>query len=188
MCMGILVCGLNGSGKSTLGRALAERLGFHFIDNEDLLFSKADPRYMFAAPRSHKEAEELLAREVKSYQRFVFAAVKGDYGDNIMPLYQFAVLMTAPRELRLQRVKSRSFERFGDRMRPGGDLYAPEKAFFDMVASRTEGYVEEWAQSLRCPILRVNGADPVNENVERILNRMREAFPAAVLPCRALEG
>lgn len=32
---GIMICGLNGSGKSTLGSALAESLGYFFIDNED---------------------------------------------------------------------------------------------------------------------------------------------------------
>ena len=41
--MGILICGLNGAGKSTLGKALAERLGYEFIDNEDLWFTKTDP-------------------------------------------------------------------------------------------------------------------------------------------------
>ena len=34
--MGILICGLNGTGKSALGRILADRLGYEFIDNEDL--------------------------------------------------------------------------------------------------------------------------------------------------------
>ena len=33
MGIGIQICGLNGCGKSTLGRALAEKIGFHFIDN-----------------------------------------------------------------------------------------------------------------------------------------------------------
>ncbi len=42
----IVVCGLNGVGKSTLGRVLAERLGFWFIDNEDLYFPKTDARYI----------------------------------------------------------------------------------------------------------------------------------------------
>ena len=33
---GIIVCGLNGAGKSTLGKSLAQKLNFHFIDNEYL--------------------------------------------------------------------------------------------------------------------------------------------------------
>ena len=53
MGTGIIICGLNGSGKSTLGKALAERLHFYFIDNEDLYFPKTDPIYIYAAPRTH---------------------------------------------------------------------------------------------------------------------------------------
>lgn len=40
MGIGIQICGLNGCGKSTLGKALSEKLGFHFIDNENLFFQE----------------------------------------------------------------------------------------------------------------------------------------------------
>ena len=39
MGIGIQICGLNGCGKSTLGKALAEKIDFHFIDNENLYFA-----------------------------------------------------------------------------------------------------------------------------------------------------
>ena len=42
--MGILICGLNGTGKSTLGKMLADRLGYEFIDNEDLCFPVREAR------------------------------------------------------------------------------------------------------------------------------------------------
>ncbi len=48
MGTGIIVCGLNGAGKSTLGRALAEKLHYHFIDNEDLYFPGKDPHNPYA--------------------------------------------------------------------------------------------------------------------------------------------
>ena len=43
MVTGIIVCGLNGAGKSTLGKALAEKLNFYFIDNEDYIFPRQTP-------------------------------------------------------------------------------------------------------------------------------------------------
>lgn len=81
MGTGIIVCGLNSSGKSTLGKKLAENLEFHFIDNEELLFQKTDPQYIYANARSRKEVEKLLLDEVRAHENFVFAAVKGDYGE-----------------------------------------------------------------------------------------------------------
>ncbi|MBO4884841.1 MAG: hypothetical protein J5602_05975, partial [Clostridia bacterium] len=35
---GILVMGLNGCGKSTVGKALAEKIGWRFMDAEDFYF------------------------------------------------------------------------------------------------------------------------------------------------------
>ena len=62
--MGILICGLNGAGKSTLGRILAERLGYEFIDNEDLYFPKSDPAYLFYRPRSKEDVILLLEEKI----------------------------------------------------------------------------------------------------------------------------
>ena len=76
--MGILICGLNGSGKSTLGRMLADRIGYGFIDNEDLYFPKTDSAYAFSDPRSKEEAIRILEERIAGNGRFVFAAVKGD--------------------------------------------------------------------------------------------------------------
>ncbi len=116
-----MVCGLNGSGKSTLGKALADRMGYYFIDNETLFFPKTDLNYMFASPRSKKEVERLLLDEVREHENFVFAAVKGNYGEEIMRLYQYIVLIDVPKDIRMRRVRERSFQRFGSRALPGGD-------------------------------------------------------------------
>lgn len=72
MGTGIIICGLNGTGKSTLGKALAEKLHFYFIDNEDLYFPKIGPAYVYAAPRTREEVEKLLLREIEKHENFVF--------------------------------------------------------------------------------------------------------------------
>lgn len=174
MGTGIILCGLNGVGKSTLGKALAAELNFHFIDNEELFFPKTDATYIYRHSRTRGEVEKLLLHEVEVYENFVFTAVKGDYGEKILPYYTYAVLIEVPRNIRLQRVENRSFEKFGDRILPGGDLYEQEKRFFDMVKSRKEDEAAQWARSLGCPVIRIDGARRVEENVRVIRERMRE--------------
>ncbi len=169
MGMGIIVCGLNGSGKSTLGKALAGALGFYFIDNEDLYFPKSDPNYLYAAPRTRAEVEKRLQHELRAHEDFVFASVRGDYGDGILPFFQRAVLVEVPRDIRLKRVRDRSFRKFGSRMLAGGDLYEQETAFFRLAASRPEDYTETWLETLSCPVLRVDGTKPPEENVALIV-------------------
>lgn len=173
MGIGIIVCGLNGSGKSTLGEALSDKLGFHFIDNENLFFPKNDSYYIYASPRSREEVVKLLMNEVRTHENFVLAAVKGDYGNEILPFYKYVILIDVPKDIRLNRVRIRSFQKFGNRMLPGGDLHEREEAFFNMIISRTEDYVEEWVQSINCKIIRIDGTRPIDENIRLIIEQMQ---------------
>ncbi len=136
-------------------------------------FPKTDPHYIFANPRSREEVVNILLDTVKKNKNFVFSAVRGDYGNDIIPFYHYAVFIDVPQEIRLKRIRNRSFQKFGNRMLPGGDLYEREEAFFDMVSARTEYYVEEWIQTLRCPILRVDGTKTIKDNVALIVEQLQ---------------
>lgn len=170
---GIMICGLNGSGKSTVGHALADRIGYHFIDNEDLFFSRTAPNDPYANPRTREEAEALLAEAVRDHEHFVFAAVKGDYGADIVPLYRLVILIEVPKDIRMQRIRRRSYLKFGERMRPGGDLYESEEAFFRFAEARDEDYVRCWTQTLSCPVVCVDGTKPIDETISAILQSIR---------------
>ena len=180
MGTGIIVCGLNGSGKSTLGKALADALQFHFIDVEDLYFPKTDPNYLYASPRSEDEVAKLLADEIKAHENFVFASVRGKFGSRTHPnhgidvraVYQYVVLIQVPKDIRLKRVRDRAFQKFGNRVLPGGDLYEVEEAFFEKVSARPDDHAEKWMESMDCPVIRVDGTKPIEENVAFIKEQM----------------
>ena len=103
--------------------------------------------------------------EVRRDERFVFAAVRGNYGEAVLTYYKAAVLVEVPRDIRLQRVRERSYRKFGARMMPGGDLYESEKRFYDLIAARPEDYATRWLETMEIPLLRVEGIKPVGENV-----------------------
>lgn len=173
MGIGIIVCGLNGAGKSTLGKALAKKLDYHFIDNEDFYFPKTNLNYAYSFARTREEVKKLLLSEIEAHENFVFASVKGDYGAHIYPFFRYAVLLDVPKDIRIQRVRNRSYRKFGDRMRMGGDLYEQEEKFFEFVKSRPENTVEEWIQSLNCPIIRIDGTKPIAENIDFIIEQLQ---------------
>ena len=167
---GIIVCGLNGTGKSTLGKALAEELGHHFIDSEDIYFPRAEA---YASPRTREEAEAVLRGEIQAHPDFVLSTVKMEHGESFYPFFRWAVLIHVPRDIRLERVRNRSLQKFGSRMLPGGDLYEQEEKFFEFVKSRPENTVEEWIQSLKCPIIRIDGTKSIEENVDFIIEQLQ---------------
>ena len=107
--MGILICGLNGAGKSTVGRTLAARMGYEFIDNEDLYFSKQDSKYEYSNPRSKEEAVHILEEKIKDNHNFVFAAVKGDFGENVVSLYNYVIVVEVPKDIRVYEISGPLF-------------------------------------------------------------------------------
>jgi len=173
MALGIQICGLNGCGKSTLAKALAKKLNAHYTDNETLYFSRTAEDDPYESPRSQEEVERLLMKEVLAHPDFVFAAVRGDYGKDVMALYDYVVMIGVPKEIRAQRLRNRSFQKFGERMLPGGDLFEQEEAFFRIAGARDDDYVESWLATLTCPIIRVDGTAPVEKSLRQILAQIR---------------
>ena len=164
--MGILICGLNGTGKSTLGRLLADRMEYKFIDNEDLFFPKTDPSYMFSNPRSKEEVIKLLEEKISRNNQFIFAAVKGNFGDRLIASLDYIVLIEVPKQIRSKRVRDRSYQKFGDRILPGGDLYEKESKWFSLTDNRPDTYVTDWLETLDCPVIRIDGTLQIEENVD----------------------
>ena len=173
MAIGILICGLNGAGKSTLGKALAEKLGYYFIDSEDLYFSKHNDDYSLSAQRTDKEAKEILFNKIKEHKDFVLSSVTGNYGESFYSFINYVILLDVPKEIRLQRVKNRSYQKFGNRMLPNGDLYEQEEAFFNFVNSWNENTVEEWTKTLNCPVIKLDGTKPIEENINYIIQLIK---------------
>lgn len=170
--MGILICGLNGCGKSTLGKLLADRLSYTFIDNEDLYFPKEDSLYEFAEPRSKAEVIRLLEERIEGNDRFIFAAVKGDYGEKLIRHLKLVIHMEVPKEIRWDRVRKRSLRRFGARVLSGGDLYQKENEWFSVVESRPEDYVAKWLENVSCPVIYIDGTLKPEENIENLLQEI----------------
>ncbi|MBE5778900.1 MAG: hypothetical protein E7331_06155 [Clostridiales bacterium] len=171
----IILCGGNGAGKTTLGKALASATGWPFRDVEDYYFPETHADYKFSTCRSSQEVSRLLKADLEAHENLIFASVRCKADVDVSNLFTCAVLVQTPREIRMQRVHQRSFQKFGQRMLEGGDLFVQEKAFFDMVKGRSEDYVSQWLSGLSLPVLRVDGTAPPQENIGRILQFLKES-------------
>ncbi len=169
----ILICGLNGAGKSTLGKSLAERMQYRFIDVENYYFTGEDEEYPYDNARTREEVAELLLEDMRKYDNLIFTSGKGNYGDEVISLFTEAILICVPKEIRMKRVRDRSFQKFGDRILPGGDLYEKEKQFFSMAEHRLEHETEDWLKSVHIPMMQVDGTKMIDDNVNEIMKWLR---------------
>ena len=168
MQYGICICGLNGSGKTTLGAALAEKFGFKHMDVEDYYFTRTDNPY--ASARTREEVEELLLEDIKQNPCFVFSAVNGNMNEEINSCYDLVVYLEVPLELRMKRIRQRAYEKFGDRVLPGGDMYEQEEKFFAFAKKRTPEKIEEWLQTLTCRVVKLDGSKLVDDNIKVLID------------------
>ena len=175
MEQGIIICGLNGCGKTTAGREVAQRLGFKRMDVEDYYFpASAVP---FSVSRTKDEVRALMWADIQKHQNFVMSSVGCDWGDEIEGSFALAVFLTAPKEIRMDRIDRREVIRFGDRVQEGGDMYEQQRQFRKFVAGRSEETYRAQLQRLRCPVLELDATLPLEEVVDRICRAWHEITP-----------
>jgi thymidylate kinase len=84
-------------------------------------------------------------------------------------MFDLAVFLTAPIEIRMKRIENREYARWGDRVHECGDMYESQKKFREFAATRDVGLLEQRALRYSCPILRVDGTRTQKEIIDEIL-------------------
>lgn len=162
----IILLGANGSGKSTLGRELAGVLDVAHFDVEDYWFYKTDIPYTTIRPQ--KERNEMLLSDMEKQGSFVVSGDISGWDNEFLTMFDLAVFLTAPREIRMKRIENREYARWGDRVCVGGDMYESQTKFKEFAATRDVGLLEQSALKYSCPILRVDGTKTLKENIHQI--------------------
>lgn len=85
-------------------------------------------------------------------------------------------------EIRMDRLRQREHERYGDRITPGGDLYEKSQEFLDWAASYDTGGLdirsrrlhEQWLTTLPCPIIFMEGEYDIEEQLDMIMAEIQQ--------------
>lgn len=169
MSNGIIITGLNGCGKSTVCKALAEKLNYYSMDVEDYYFIDSDIPY--AKFHTHEETKKRMLDDILKHKNYVLATVNCDWGKEIISTYKFAVVLKAPLDLRMKRIKEREYRKFGSRVLNGGDLYESQQKFHNKVFARGEEHMEKQMKFIECPIIEVDAALPIKEVINIVYQK-----------------
>jgi adenylate kinase family enzyme len=171
---GIIVFGASGSGTTTLGRELARMLNFTHFDADDFFWAESYIPFSMKRPREDRISRLLAA--IESCRAFVLSGSICRWDKPFLPLFDLAIFMTAPADVRIKRLKQRESAHFGERILPGGDMHENHREFIDWASAydtagtgqRSHALHEEWLLSLSCPVIRIDGANDCKETAEQI--------------------
>ena len=187
MARGIIIFGASGSGTTTLGLELAWALGFRHFDLDDYYW-RWDTDIPFTAALPREERTEKLMGDLDRCAHFVLSGSLGMWGDPFLHLFDLAVFVTAPASMRVERLHKRELARFGHRILTDGDMYVEHIEFLSWAEQydtmeppeRCLKLHEQWAAILLCPVLRLNGVAPIEDNIERITERYSPILPSGL--------
>lgn len=168
------VFGASGSGTTTIAAEVSARLGYAHLD-ADQYYWLPTPQ-PFTQPRDPETRLEMLRSDLAAADRWVLSGSVVGWAETLAPLFDLAVFVYVPADLRIERLKKREAERYGARILPGGDRYADHLDFVAWAASydagtcrgRTLQKHEAWMQTLTCPVLRVENID-LSKSVDAVL-------------------
>lgn len=172
------ILGASGSGASTVGRAVSAALDRPHFDVDDYYHELTDPP--FQRQRSPHDRCELLTSDLNRHAGWVLSGgIAGwlPYPQIDVTLFVF---LWVPAEIRLERLRSREHRRFGERVLPGGDMFAAHEEFIQWASRYDAGDVEgktlarheAYLAAQTCRVMRFHDGETTMEITAAILGSL----------------
>ncbi len=171
------ITGASGCGVTTLGAALAARLGAVHVDTDDHYWKPTDPPYQ--EKRDVPERLEGIAAEQARTGRWVLSGTLDRWAEPAIADAKLIVFLEVPTPVRLERLRARERERFGEKLLPGGAMHETHREFIEWAAHYDDGTLpgrsrpkhESWLAGLAKPVLRLDGTRLTDDLVRTVLER-----------------
>lgn len=176
----LYIFGASGSGTTTLGHAASDALGWKQFDIDDYYWLPTDPPFTEVRPK--EERLPLLLRDMEGASGAVITGWGKGWIHPLLPEFTLAVRLVLEPSIRLERLAQRERADFGTRLEPGGDMHDQFVEFMDWAAQyetgdltmRSKASQDVWQEQLCCPVMTLDSADSVADNLARVLERLNK--------------
>ena len=173
------VFGASGSGVTTLGEYLSEQLNYPYFDSDDYYWEASTPP--FTRRRNPDERNVRLANALAPHPDWILGGSIVGWG--WLPVFDLAVFLWLPPDVRMDRLEKREYERYGTEIRSDPKRRRQHEEFIEWAAGydhststskgRTLTAHENWMGNLPCPVLEIRGDWSVGHRAELVLERMK---------------
>jgi len=173
----IHIFGASGSGTTSLAKAVSGALNWEHYDTDNYFWIPTTPP--FQRIRERPERQELLRQDLQSQDSWVLSGSLCGWGDFAIPMFDLVIFLWLPVDLRIQRLKRREIERYGEEIEsPSDPRYCGYSAFLEWAAAydtggldmRSKANHEEWISALPCQVIRIEQDRTIQENLNAIIN------------------
>ncbi|SDZ97868.1 P-loop NTPase family protein [Pedobacter hartonius] len=181
--MKILIFGAAGAGSTTQGEDLSLVLEIPYFDTDHYFWEPASAPFTV---RRDPEVRNLMLRTALSKQQsWILGGSLTNWGEEWYNIFNLAVFLYVPPLLRLERLRRREIERFGEAIFTDPERNRLFEEFMSWCAGyddntargRTLAAHETWMKALTCPVLNIRSDLSIEQRRKLIMNKISNIRP-----------
>ncbi|WP_291148000.1 AAA family ATPase [Flavobacterium sp. UBA7680] len=182
--MKIHIFGASGSGVTTTGEALSKKLDIPYFDSDAYFWEKTETP--FTIRRDPDKRNSTIKSDLENQENWILGGSIFEWGEKVFPDFDLVIFLYIPPEIRMERLKKREFERYGnviftqpERIKQFEEFMAWACDYDDSkgIASRNLKAHKNWLTTLESPILKISGDLTVSQRIELIIKKNQNVMP-----------
>ncbi len=174
----IHIFGASGSGTTTLAAAISEKYSYKMLDSDDYFWLPTDPPFSQIRPR--EDRVNIMKKDMRIENKIVISGSLCGWGDELISSFDLVIRLNTPTDVRIERLRHREYKKFGDRIKPDGDMYKNHIEFlnwakkydFGDMNMRSKASHDEWQKNIPCKHITLDGT----KEIDLLLNEINEAY------------
>lgn len=157
----IHIFGASGSGTTTISQKVCGYTGYSHFDSDSYFWLPTpDP---FTVTRGRGDYAALMDRDLNSSPHWVLSGSVTGWHDELVSVFDLIVFVYVPTDIRVERLRRREAERYGDAILPGNSRHQASAEFIEWASAYDSGTRsgrslskhEAWLKTAACPVLRI---------------------------------